>query len=183
MESLTPWLCHSGGRFGSVGRWQPFSVADLPLSDELVGFRGVERCHHERAKPLRRSSGGRSYEQVHKPRSCAYSRRGGCLLGTLGRSVHWWWGLLALIKVPRPPRDEPTCWPAGEQSIFSSASLLWPPTTWRHTSTLPSSSHPAGSPLAVGTRNLPPEVSLSGGSNPAQLQTRALGAAPLELGF
>lgn len=32
-------LCHSGGRFGSVGRWQPFSVADLSLSDELVGFR------------------------------------------------------------------------------------------------------------------------------------------------
>lgn len=98
-------------------------------------------------------------------------------------SVHCWWGLLALIEVPRLPRDEPTCRPAGEQSVFSSASLLWPPTTWRHMSSLPSPSHPAGSPLAAGTRRLPPEVSLSGGSHPAQLQTRALGAAPLELGF
>lgn len=145
-----------------------------------------------KGQPLERSSGGGSCEQVHKPRSCAYFRRGGCLLGTLGRwvkglkapcSVHCWWGLLALIEVPRLPRDEPTCRPAGEQSVFSSASLLWPPTTWRHTSSLPSASHPAGSPLAAGTRSLPPEVSLSGGSNPAQLQTRALGAAPLELGF
>lgn len=57
------------------------------------------------------------------------------------------------------------------------------PTTWRHLSSLPSPSHPAGPPLAAGTRSLPPEVSLSGGSRPAPLQTRALGAAPLELGF
>lgn len=29
-------LCHPGGRVGSVGRWQPFPVANLSLSDELV---------------------------------------------------------------------------------------------------------------------------------------------------
>lgn len=92
-----------------------------------------------KGQPLERSSGGGSCEQAHKTRSCVCFRRGGCLLGALGHwvkglkapcSVHCWWGLLAFIEVPRLLRDEPTCRPAGEQSVFSSASLLWPPTTW-----------------------------------------------------
>lgn len=91
---------------------------------------------------MKTSSGGRSYEQVHKSRPCHILRvKDVCwmLLGALGGgparplqdSRHillGGWGELALIKVCRPPQDKPTCWSAVGQSVLSAASCCGPTT-------------------------------------------------------
>lgn len=127
---------------------------------------------------------------MHKPKSRAYFRGGGCLLAALGGawikdlkapcSVHWW-GRWLQSRCCVGLGTSPPAIQLGEQSVFSAASLLRPhlEAHWHP----PSSSHPADSLVAVVTRIPAPQGLALSGSRPAWLQTRALGAALLELGF